>query len=100
MKARGVKGFFKREDGTLKKGNTLKAVGGVAAAGTVGWMMLDPNADDKIGGAFGNLGNSLGAAGGGLLGGLFSGLGGILSAIMCILCSCSVAVFAMTMMKD
>jgi hypothetical protein len=44
--------------------------GKVATGGLFAWMMLDDGSDEKIGGAFGKIGEVLSGAFGGLLGGL------------------------------
>ena len=44
--------------------------GKVATGGLFAWMMLDDDSDEKIGGAFGKIGEVLSGAMGGLLGGL------------------------------
>lgn len=98
-------GRWKREDGTLKKGNiakdaTIAGVGGLAL-----WSIFDPSAGDKIGDAT----SSIGGAFGNLFGGLFGGLGeGVFSSLLnpytavscCGSCCLScIAIIVMIMMR-
>ena len=69
----GVGGFFRKEGGGIKWGNTAKAAGGAGAAGLASWALFDPNAADKVGSATGRVGDTLGSAVGGLGGGLTGG---------------------------
>lgn len=99
---RGVPGFFKREDGTIKWGNTAKVGGGAGVAGLGAWALLDPNAADKVGGATNRIGDTFGSAVGGLGGGLTEGVFSSLmsptvlsaSSASCV-CSCCVIVAIM-----
>jgi len=72
--SRGSAGWFRTTEGALKTGKIAKYGAGAAGAGVVGWMMLDPNSDKKIGDATGNLGSGVGSAVGNLFGGLGGGL--------------------------
>lgn len=75
----------------IKAGNVAKVGAGAGAAGLLGWAMLDPNADEKIGEATDNLGSFVGSAVGGLGGGLLHGLFPLCILLLiplCCVCSC------------